>query len=171
MLQLRPLGVQVIDRQRVIPAAWYKNRQCFACFLATIRTWTIMKECSRRLRVDAPQRWTDSVPNKPSRMKRRLLNLPLMKGLLDVLPVVSAHHFFTQQCRCSPLSVENHLAERHRLMKSVNLKSSCIFWKGRQLDACSPLRGLHFSSNTNSFLSETASVASSCAPSVVQKVC
>jgi hypothetical protein len=23
-----------------------------------------MKECSRRLRADAPQRWTDSVPNK-----------------------------------------------------------------------------------------------------------
>jgi hypothetical protein len=52
-----------------------------------MRTRTIMKKCSRRLCADAPRTWIDSVLNKPGRMKRRLLNLPLTKGLLDVLPI------------------------------------------------------------------------------------
>jgi hypothetical protein len=125
-----------------------------------------MKECSRRRRADAPQRWTNSVPNKPGRMKRRLLNLPLMKGLLDVLSVDLSPpllHPLPSFCR-KPSRRTKPPDEVCELGELVHLLEPPV---GR----CSPLRGLHFSSNTNSFSSETASVASSCAPSVVQKVC
>jgi hypothetical protein len=147
LLQLRPLGVQVIDRQRVVPAAWYKKRrsQYFACFLATIRTRTIMKKCSRRRRADAPQRWTDKQAKQAGRMKRRLLNLPLMKGLLDVLPVGLSPPLLhpvmpplPSFCREPPrrTTPPDEVCELGEL--------TCIF-RNCQLDACSPLRGLHFS--------------------------